>query len=157
MPCALLLIIQWLIRKGSGTLTHSWLGGNCCDPLCVFLEEARPGTYASGCYGRLFWPQGPLAGLPPSAIYSHTHVAPAGWIGLPLRSDGCLCFASSPYFHPGICGMPQIINTSGLPVPAAKSPHFMGAILDTRCACAVRKCLYLCSCVCGNWSEIPSV
>lgn len=31
--------------------------------------------------------------------------------------------------------MPQIINTSSLPVPAAKSPQFMGAILETRCTC----------------------
>lgn len=30
--------------------------------------------------------------------------------------------------------MPQIINSSGPPVPAAKSPRFMRAILETRCA-----------------------
>lgn len=43
-------------------------------------------------------PKDLLVGLPPLAIYSHTHVAPARWIGLPLGSNGCFCFASSPLF-----------------------------------------------------------
>lgn len=142
MPCTLLLILQWVIHKGSGTLTHFWLGGNCCD-LSTFLGGSQNWHIRSGCCSRLFCPQWPLAGLPPSAIYSHTFAAFAGWIGLPLGSDDYLCFASSPHFHPGSRGMPQIINTSSPPVPAAKRPQFMKVILETRCACAFRKCQFL--------------
>lgn len=99
-PCALRLVLQWLICKGSGILTHSWLGEIAVTSLC-FREEARPGTYSRGCCGRHFWPQRPVAGLPPFGhLLKHTHIyaAPAGWIGLPLRSNGCLCLASSTNF-----------------------------------------------------------
>lgn len=85
-PCLALspLILQWLIQTGSGTLTQSWLGEIAVTSL-RFWEEARPGIYASGNCGSLFWPRGPSASLPPLAIYSHTQLLLDG-LGYPLEA-----------------------------------------------------------------------
>lgn len=50
-----------------------------------------------------------------------------------------------------------VIDTSGLPVPAAKRSAFISAVLETRCACVVRICVFEYMCLCGGLGKIQSV
>lgn len=107
VPCAPppTLIIQWLMRWGSGTLTCFWLvGGGLLWPLSAFfgwkpaLAHMHRGVAAHSVDPKGLWLAYCLQPLIQIHTHTHRHLAPAGWIGLPHGSEGCLCFASCPLF-----------------------------------------------------------
>lgn len=101
--------------------------GKLLWPLCNVgrkpeLAHRWIGNMAAFCdLGDLGWP------TPFGHLFTHTHVAPVGRIGLPpLKAVGCLCFASSPCFYPGSWGVPQSLTPASCLYRQLKGLHSWG-------------------------------
>lgn len=149
VPCALLLIIQWLIRKGSGTLTHSWLGGNCCD-LSAFLGGSQTWHIHTGVLWQTLltlrtfsWP------TPISHLFTHTCSSCLDGLGYLSEVMAASVLHPLPIFILGAAECPKSLTRvvrlyQQLIVLDSWEPSWKPDVL-------ARKCLHLCSCVCSNW------
>lgn len=108
MPCALTPHSSVTDTDGKWDPDPVMTWGNCCD-LSALLGGSQTWHIR---VGKLWQPLLTPRTFSQPTPFGHlfTHTAPAGWIGLPLRSDACLCSASSPHFHPGSRGMPQSLT-----------------------------------------------